>query len=390
MPGKVRPPGVAPRERIRLFAMVALAAVVVYVIVNGLMSLGARRGGPGVDAVRDPAEMLPPPAVDRSVLESSLASPGDRASVGRLLGAVEVFRNATGIGFRSPSVEDVLQRAEAWRGERVVVRGRIEGEPIRTERPGAAGAEVHEFVVRDVAGGTWKILAGEAPPSEAGGVVKVLGLVLRLDAQGPDEVGGDPDGPDRRPVVVAGRVVPSVLPERFEHFDLRWLELVQEASDEQREDLRTPAVWYSLAWARTVGPEGFARAAASGEVGIRDMPAYAEITAEHDTLQGRAFRVRGRLVEIHPDLDLPENPAGLESVYRLLVEHGSGTRRQRTVLLAPFEAFAQRPRRDDEIVAEGIYLKIWTTTDESGRLIHLPLLISPRVRTAAAVESEDR
>ena len=41
----------------------------------------------------------------------------------------------------------------------------------------------------------------------------------------------------------------------------------------------------------------------------------------------------------------------------------------------------------DRVIAEGLYLKMWSTDEAGGRLVQVPLLVSPRIRRADGEEN---
>jgi hypothetical protein len=350
-----------------MFAIVVVVAVVVF---QGIASF---RGGDGEPALRDPDADAVLPEIDRGPLA----------------------------GFARPAAKTVVADPTAFRGRFVRVVGRLRGEPEAVTLPGERSLVVHRFDIVDADRHLWRVFSAE-PPADL--VVKVLGMFLRADLTEPtiEPISSrirPPEGPPLE--VVAIRTIASVPEERFPRFDPLWLKLVRDGTDEDRENLQTQPVWYALAWARSSGPEGIAMDLAAGVLRAERMPTAPEIAEDlrrreeeggRKGLQGRLFRLRGRISDLHEDHGLPENPAGLESVYRLVVVHDRGERQQwEAAVLAPREALPAdlgRVRLGEEVVAEGIYLKVWSRAEARGRLVHRPLLIAPRVRMAADAEEE--
>jgi hypothetical protein len=408
MAAKVRSRGgLSPKERVRFAGMIALLAVVGVIILQGLLSF--RGGDDGGVRLTDPDADTVLPRIDPGPLASVRDGEGTAwVAVRYLLGIVDsrddVF-SLKGRGFARPSAAEVLADPAAFRGRFVAVVGTRRGEErvlrlsadgeIRPEGSGASETAgdlpVHVFEILDADRHVWTVLS---PEPAAGPVVKVLGLFLRVGPPAADAPPGEERGPSGPPLeIVAIRTIPSVPVERFERFQPLWLNLVREGTDEEREDLRTPAIWYALAWARTIGPEGLAREIAAHTVTVDRMPTASEISSDHDRLRGQIYRVRGRIVDLRADHALPENPSGLESDYLLTLAHNRGGRQEWQVgVLAPREALPAdlgSLRIGEEVVVEGVYLKLWSEADSQGRLVHRPLLVAPRVRLADGAEAEE-
>jgi hypothetical protein len=396
---KLRPSGpVSPRERIHLVIMVALVAIVLVVVVNGLTGVSRLSSSETDGRLVDPDETAVLPEYDRKPLAGVADGPlawgrpltgRDLEAVSYLLGLArddERISALLGRGFAHPTAERLLAEKTVVAGDFVKVTGRI-ATSVALKPAGQDGRAMVQTRIDDPDGRSW-IVFSAAPLGKDKKAVKVVGMYLRSGIL--DEASGA-SGPV--PVLVTIHAQDAVMPQRYPFFDPGWVDLALDAEDSS--SLTTQAIWYSLAWASTVGSEGLAASLESGKLEAQRMPSSPEISADaagmRPHLLGGLYRVCGRIMKIHGRYDLEPNVAGLESVYRLRVHHHrGGTKQWPLTILAPRGALPEEVAVGDEIVAEGVYLQNWSTTDENARVVNLPLLIAPRVRHADPEDGEER
>ena len=393
--------GMSSREKVRLVVMASGVVIIVAIVVGSLSQMGGGgRTGEGLTVV-DPDAQAVLPDYDRGILASVVdgADPTRRESWVPILdllavkdGDHRVFEmNGRGVARLDAAV--CREDPASIRGDYVKFIGRVTGGtshkvteegPVTLPAADARGPVVFRYELEDNEGGKYVVYSDEAAPDEGGRVLKVIGWFLRRGVPAAD-------GEVAPCEVVSIHLIPSVFRERFEHLDPSWFRLVRDATIEEREDLRTPAIFLTLAWATTLGPDGFAERLEQGTLRAEDMPDADEIHKNHAKLQGRIFRIKGELQSIRGDHAVGENRSGLESVYRLEVLHDLGPKKVfPVVVLAGLEALPEGLRAGDRVALEGVYVKIWTKSDAQGRLVLLPLLVAPRVKIENAPDTEER